>query len=89
MDPIVHRTSKRIFRFLDPVYNLLDPLAYPMIRFVAGAMMIPHGYGKVFGGIEGTTQFFASAGLEPALMLAWYVGLIELVGGICVALGLF
>ena len=89
MYTIVHRTSKIIFRFLDPIYNLLDPLAYPMIRFVAGAMMIPHGYGKVFGGIEGTTQFFASAGLEPALMLAWYVGLIELVGGICVALGLF
>jgi hypothetical protein len=46
MDPIVHRTSKRIFRFLDPIYNLLDPLAYPMIRFVAGAMMIPHGMEK-------------------------------------------
>ncbi len=64
MDPIVHRTSKRIFRFLDPVYNLLDPLAYPMIRFVAGALMIPHGYGKVIGGIEGTLKFVASEGLE-------------------------
>jgi putative oxidoreductase len=49
--------------------------------------MIPHGYGKVFGGIEGTTKFFASAGLEPAFLLAWYVGLLELIGGICVAFG--
>jgi putative oxidoreductase len=49
--------------------------------------MVPHGYAKVFGGIEGTTKFFASVGLEPALTLAWYVGLLELVGGVCVAFG--
>ena len=83
----VQRTSRRIIRALDPIYDALDPIAYPMIRFVAGVMMIPHGYGKVFGGIEGTTKFFASVGLEPALILAWYIGLLELVGGICVALG--
>ena len=83
----VQRTSRRIFRALDPIYDFLEPLTYPMIRFIAGVMMIPHGYGKVFGGIEGTTKFFASAGLEPAFLLAWYVGLLELIGGICVAFG--
>jgi putative oxidoreductase len=83
----VQRTSRRIIKALDPIYDALDPIAYPMIRFVAGVMMIPHGYGKVFGGIQGTTKFFASVGLEPALILAWYIGLLELVGGICVALG--
>jgi putative oxidoreductase len=83
----VQRTSRRIIKALDPIYDLLEPLTYPMIRFVAGVMMIPHGYGKVFGGIEGTTKFFASAGLEPAFLLAWYVGLLELIGGICVAFG--
>ena len=83
----VQRTSRRIIRALDPIYDLLEPLTCPMIRFVAGVMMIPHGYGKVFGGIEGTTKFFASAGLEPAFFLAWYVGLLELIGGICVAFG--
>ena len=83
----VQRTSRRIINASDPIYDALDPIAYPMIRFVAGVMMIPHGYGKVFGGIEGTTKFFASVGLEPALILAWYIGLLELVGGICVALG--
>ena len=84
----VQRTSRRIISALDPIYDALEPLAYPLIRFIAGAMMIPHGYAKVFGGIEGTTKFFASVGLEPAFILAWYVGLLELVGGICVALGL-
>ena len=84
----VQRTSRRIISALDPIYDALEPLAYPLIRFISGVMMIPHGYAKVFGGIEGTTKFFASVGLEPALILAWYVGLLELVGGICVALGL-
>ena len=84
----VQRTSRRIISALDPIYDALEPLAYPLIRFIAGVMMIPHGYAKVFGGIEGTTKFFASVGLEPAFILAWYVGLLELVGGICVALGL-
>ena len=83
----VQRTSRRIIKALDPIYNILEPLSYPLIRFVAGAMMVPHGYAKVFGGIEGTTKFFASVGLEPALTLAWYVGLLELVGGVCVAFG--
>ena len=83
----VQRTSRRIIKVLDPIYDVLEPLSYPLIRFVAGAMMVPHGYAKVFGGIEGTTKFFASVGLEPALTLAWYVGLLELVGGVCVAFG--
>ena len=83
----VQRTSRRIIKALDPIYNVLEPLSYPLIRFVAGAMMVPHGYAKVFGGIEGTTKFFSSVGLEPALTLAWYVGLLELVGGVCVAFG--
>ena len=83
----VQRTSRRIIKALDPIYEVLKPLSYPLIRFVAGAMMVPHGYAKVFGGIEGTTKFFASVGLEPALTLAWYVGLLELVGGVCVAFG--
>lgn len=83
----VSRSSKRIFKFLDPAYETLQPIAYPLIRFIAGAMMIPHGYGKVFGGIEGTAKFFSNVGLEPALILAWYVGLLELVGGALIAIG--
>ena len=84
----VSRTTRAIIKPLQPVYDVLSNLSYPLIRFAAGVMMIPHGYGKVFGGIEGTTKFFASVGLEPALILAWYIGLLELVGGICVAIGL-
>ena len=84
----VSRTSRYFSRRFEEIYELLKPFSYPLIRFSAGAMMIPHGYGKVFGGIDGTAGFFKSVGIEPALYFAWYVGLAEFVGGICVALGL-
>ena len=84
----VSRTSRYFSRRFEEIYELLKPFSYPLIRVSAGAMMIPHGYGKVFGGIDGTAGFFKSVGIEPALYFAWYVGLAEFVGGIFVALGL-
>lgn len=60
-----------------------------LIRLVAGIWLIPHGWGKVIeGGITGTIGFFGKIGLEPAGLLAWIVGITELVGGICIAIGL-
>lgn len=86
----VSRRSRIIIQKLDPIYELLAPLAYPIIRIAAGVMMIPHGYGKIFneGGIERTAKFLSSLSLEPPIFFAWYLGLVEFVGGICVALGL-
>ena len=86
----VSRTSRYIIRKLGPLYELLNPLAYPMIRLAVGIMMIPHGYAKLFneGGIERTAKFFSSIGIEPSIFFAWYVGIIEFAGGICVAIGL-
>ena len=85
----VSRTSRYFFRKLDPTYKILEPLAYPIIRLVVGIMMIPHGYGKLFndGGIERTAKFFSSISIEPSVFFAWYVGIIEFAGGICVAIG--
>ena len=74
---------------LAAVYASLSKLSYPMVRFVAGAFLIPHGWPKLFGGVaEGTAQFFASQGLEPALPLVYLVGITEVFGGLCLALGL-
>jgi len=86
----VSRTSRYIIRKLEPLYELLSPLAYPMIRLAVGIMKIPHGYAKLFneGGIERTAKFFSSIGIEPSIFFAWYVGIIEFAGGICVAIGL-
>lgn len=75
---------------LQPLYAALAEPAYALLRFTAGAFLIPHGMWKLFG-ITGSQeemhQFFANIGLEPAWLLMILVGLVEFVGGIFVALG--
>ena len=44
----VSRTTRSIIKPLQPIYDMLSPLAYPIIRIAVGVMMIPHGYGKLF-----------------------------------------
>ncbi len=85
----VSRTSRYFFKKFDSIYQKLGHLSYPIIRLSVGIMMIPHGYGKIFNdnGIERTAKFFSSISIEPSIFFAWYVGIIEFVGGICVAIG--
>ncbi len=79
--------------FMAGLYAHLSGLAYPLIRFFTGLMLMPHGGQKLFGwfggNIEGTAGFFAKIGLEPALALAYLVGVVEFFGGLLLALGLF
>jgi putative oxidoreductase len=76
---------------LQPVYAALAEPAYALVRFVAGAFLVPHGMWKLFG-ITGDqaqmVQFFASIGLQPAMLLVIAVGLVELLGGTLIAVGL-
>jgi putative oxidoreductase len=76
---------------LGPLYDRLAPLSWPMVRFVTGAMLVPHGWGKLFGGgLAGTAASFATIfGPNLAWPLAIYIALLEFAGGILLALGLF
>ena len=60
-------------------YASVQDLAYPMVRFFAGLFLVPHGAQKLFnmfgGNIDGTAAFFAKAGLEPALALAYFIAI--------------
>lgn len=67
--------------------NRLQPFALLVLRVVLGAIMIAHGYKKVFGGFHGHQQFVASLGI-PAWMAYLSTG-IEFFGGIGIVLGLF
>lgn len=84
---------RRIIPALDPLYDLLAPIAVPMIRVFAGLMLMPHGAQKLFGwfgggGLDGTAQYFGgTVGLQPALFFAVLVGSTEFFGGLCLALG--
>ena len=63
---------------LQPLYASLSNLSYPLVRFTAGIMLMPHGAQKLFGwfggNIEDTAGFFAQIVLEPALALNYVVG---------------
>lgn len=80
--------AKLFIPALGPLYCCGREAAYPLLRVVAGGFMIPHGWGKLFGGTDGTAQFFSGIGLEPAHLLAIVAGSQEVLGGLCIALGL-
>ncbi|MGA8026696.1 MAG: DoxX family protein [Bryobacteraceae bacterium] len=70
-------------RYLDR----LQPLALFVMRLALGAVMVGHGYQKVFGGLHHHAQFVASLGL-PA-WTAYLSAFTEFFGGILVLIGLF
>jgi putative oxidoreductase len=76
---------------LQSLYDRFAWLSWPLVRFVAGAFLMPHGAQKLFGlfggEISGTAGLFAKIGLEPALPLAYLVGCTEFFGGLLIAIG--
>jgi len=67
--------------------NRLQPLALLVLRLVLGAIMIAHGYHKVFGGFHHHMDMVGSLGL-PRWMAYLSTGT-EFFGGIAIVLGLF
>ncbi len=62
-----------------------------VVRVIVGFMMFAHGVDKLSGGAAGISEFgefLSSAGLPAGLLLAWFVTLLELVGGAMLVLGL-
>ena len=70
-------------RYLDR----LQPLALFVMRLTLGAVMVGHGYHKVFGGLQQHAHFVASLGL-PA-WTAYLSSFAEFFGGLLVLFGLF
>jgi putative oxidoreductase len=69
-------------RYLDR----LQPLALLVLRVVLGAIMIGHGYSKVFGGMEHHVATVSKLGLPGSM--AYLSAGAEFFGGILVVLGL-
>jgi putative oxidoreductase len=62
-----------------------------IVRVIVGFMMFAHGLDKLSGGVAGIAgfgEFLSSAGMPAGLLLAWFVTLLELVGGAMLILGL-
>lgn len=85
--------TRLIIPALGPLYGSLAHLSYPMIRVVTGLILMPHGAQKLFGwfggsGLEGTGAYFAgNLGLEPGILWATLAALIEVFGGLFLAIG--
>ena len=74
------------------LYEWGSGLSYPLIRFFAGLMLVPHGAQKLFdmfgGSYAGTVQFFTNIGLVPADFWVIVAGCTEFFGGLLIAFGL-
>jgi putative oxidoreductase len=68
-------------RFLDR----LQPLGLLILRVVLGAIMVAHGYPKVFGGLQHNAQAIASMGMPG--WLGYVSAFAEFVGGLFLICG--
>jgi putative oxidoreductase len=68
-------------------FKRLQPFALLVMRLALGAIMIAHGYKKVFGGFHSHQEMVAGLGI-PAWMAYLSTGT-EFFGGIAIVLGLF
>jgi putative oxidoreductase len=69
-------------RYLDR----LQPLGLLVLRLVLGAIMIAHGYVKIFGGMQNFVHMVRGLGMPG--WLAYFAAAAEFGGGILVVLGL-
>jgi len=74
---------------LAALYQRFAPLSYPLTRLVAGAILLPHGYGKLFGGFAPivANNILAKLGFPVPIVFAYWLGILELLGGAMLAIG--
>ncbi|MFC4100116.1 DoxX family protein [Paenibacillus xanthanilyticus] len=59
-----------------------------VMRVLLGITFFAHGLSKFQNGIDGTGGFFASLGIPLPEVMAYVVAIVELVGGILLAVGI-
>ena len=73
---------------LGRIYPQAEPWAYLLLRVVAGAMLIPHGWPKLMAGPAAVAAgAMTRRGIEPAYAVALIAIFLELVGAACIILG--
>ncbi|HUH83362.1 MAG TPA: DoxX family protein [Stellaceae bacterium] len=70
------------------LYQALSPYSYAFMRFCVGAMLVPHGYLKLFvTGVGPLVPLFGAWGLPVPLAWAYWIAILEFGGGILLAVG--
>lgn len=60
-----------------------------VLRVVVGIIFLMHGIPKLTGGVGEVAEGFAGLGIPMPLIAAWFITLLEIVGGASLILGLF
>lgn len=83
-------SRRLLFPGLAGLYEALSPYAYDFMRFSTGAVLVPHGFYKLFlGTAAGTAQAIAQKGWPMPLAMGYVQGFIEFAVALCLAFGLF
>jgi putative oxidoreductase len=90
MSEEVIEPGRLIFPGLAKLYQAFSPYSYAFMRFSAGAVMVPHGVQKfMLASPDAYAKNIASHGMPMPLLLAYLTFGTELIGAICLAIGLF
>jgi putative oxidoreductase len=86
-------TKRPVIGGLAGLYETIAPWGYPLLRFFAGAIMIPHSIPKLFGSFAPVLAKNVLAPLgflnfPDPLFWAYFLGSLEIVGGTLLAVGL-
>jgi putative oxidoreductase len=82
--------AKLLYPGLSGFYETMLPVAETLVRVVVGIMFLMHVSTKFkVGAAAVAANVFAKNGIEPALIWTYVVMFIEVVGGVCLILGLF
>jgi putative oxidoreductase len=82
-------STRLIVPGLAGLYQGIAPYSYAIIRFIAGAILIYHGYNKLFvtGVAPVADHVVTPLGLPMPMAWAYLIGILELFGGIALAVG--
>ena len=70
--------------------NGMNPeLGLAILRIVLGVIFIAHGLPKLTGGVAETAGWFGSLGIPAPMIAAWFIALLETLGGLMLVVGFF
>ena len=85
----VEREPAPVLPILERFYDWVIPWTWPLVRFGVGWPLVIHGIGKINRGMAQQAALLARDGTDFGVGFAVFLTFIELVGGICIILGLF
>lgn len=88
--PEAKAETKLLLPVLQPFYDVVVPLSWPLIRIAVGWNLLMHGWGKItIGPTAGYLKAYVDLGFTPPELWFWASTCTETLSGIALILGLF